>query len=100
METYISYDVGAMQRRGGAKAAKHLAIYHIVQLVERFERTDDTSFTLVFYFLLGLLDEFILLMSTKLFAPALALFKETSRVLKQSQAQHEMLNMLKSRLFL
>ncbi|KAI3887302.1 hypothetical protein MKX03_017863 [Papaver bracteatum] len=34
METYIAYDVGAMQRRGGAKAAKHLAISHIVQLVE------------------------------------------------------------------
>ncbi|KAI3914809.1 hypothetical protein MKW92_036575 [Papaver armeniacum] len=42
----------------------------------------------------------LILHKTKLCSAALAPFKGTSGVPKQSQAQHEMLNMLKPRLFL
>ncbi|KAI3901132.1 hypothetical protein MKW92_004531 [Papaver armeniacum] len=75
---------------------------NIKEIKNLFSNTPSSS--LVLYFLLGLRDDFSLLMyfmlSTKLCAPALAPFKETSGVPKQSQAQHEMLNMLKPRLFL
>ncbi|KAI3887451.1 hypothetical protein MKX03_022131 [Papaver bracteatum] len=124
METDIDYDVGAIQRRGGAKEANHLTIYHIFQLVE------DEFILLMSICIRLFLNEGLMLVvaticlilhKTKLCVPALASFKayyegdgfpgvfdfsllshvkETSGVPKQSQAQHEMLNMLKSRLFL